>query len=763
MKKSIYALFLFAFLTLLGWRAYPHLLEAGNAVNQGPLFHDVAVGATAKFAVHGATEIHVMSAFILPKDAPPVTSYALEVTLLSAAGKVRKGYLANLAILPSPTPSFLPDGASVAQERLLSLILPAGTAFLQLGCPSGRVLLRANRLVKTRASKEAVLERSGMPATWFGKPELQGLRSHGFIALPVLGNLPTIRLPPMLLMKIEPDAVADSATEHLTLGPHHAMVVNVVGPGTLQIAQVGKGKESFAVEHVGPGSAGHDPTKDRLALVTLPAGPSSVIVHPLGDQTSLVQLEAQKLHTLGRSDDRLEPAARLGSAWRLTEDKALRFPVYGPKASPSPLRLTAHALEMTAPKAMLWRFLDAQGQQLLHGTLQMSDAYDPFTSVIVDENPVDLGLASQTFLVPPAGTRVLEISAASALVAVDTLLEKGAQAEPLPPFDVPIGAKLRWQDAPVQNARWVMLRPLETQSAKRQLYAKLQRTPRIEPIGPLPLGPWQAVTPRGSVRTRPILEVVESLAGDKEPQSLIGTHHTTAIVVAATGKNARRVVVTCEVPGQLGGQLTLRRNGEVVVSAPILTSTVRLSADAPAGISRVRVDGSSGGHCMIAARLFARPLTVQRSVFLIPPGKGLDVVVPTRGSIPVRLHYAIYAAAANAGKEASVGILVDGGSPARRVGSSTTATLSRVNQVLPLTAVSLPSPSLVTGNSLQRVAVSAVQLGDDLAAGHHRVRLRMLSSGHYWARFWIPGRHHRPEAGESFISTDLVAASEVGP
>ena len=764
MRKLTYTLVLIAFLSLLGWRAYPHLLAAGTKVNQGPLFHDVAPDATANFAVHGATEIHMMSYFVLPKDdAPPKVSYALQVALVSAAGTVRSEYVANLAIVRSATPSLLPDGAAVAQERLLSLVLPAGTAFLRVSCPSGRVLLRANRLTKTKASQEVVLERSGMPATWFAKPELQSLRSHGFIALPVLGDLPTVRLPPASLMKIAADAEQDSATADLLLGPHHALVVNVVGPGTLKVSQAGKGKESFQVDHVGPGGAGHDPIKDGLAVLILPAGPSSVIVRPLGNQASLLQLESQKLRPLGRSDDHLEPATRLGSAWRVAAEQTLRFPMYGSHAHPSPVRLTAHALDMTAAKAVLWRFLDARGQQLLRGTLQLSDAYDPFTGVMVDEAAVDLGLGSRTFLVPPPGTEVLEISAASAVIEVDALLEQGAQPVPLPPFDLPLGTKLRWQDAPVQSARWVMLRPLETQSARRQLYAKLLRMPRIEPIAALPTGPWQTVAPRGSVKTMPILEVVEEPTADKEPEALIRTDHTTAIVVAATGKNAHRIVLTCEVPGRLGGQLTVRSDGVVVASAPILTSTVRLSADAPAGVRRVRVDGSAGSHCLVAARLFARPLTVQRTVYLVPPGKGLDVAVTTQGRVPTRLHYAIYAAAANTDKAASVAFMVDRGSPRRRIGSATAPTLGHASQLLPLAVDNLPVPSLVTGSSLRRVAISAVQLGDDLPSGHHQVRLRVLSSGRYWARFWIPGKRNPPEAGESFISTDLTAASEVGP
>jgi hypothetical protein len=52
------------------------------------------------------------------------------------------------------------------------------------------------------------------------------------------------------------------------------------------------------------------------------------------------------------------------------------------------------------------------------------------------------------------------------------------------------------------------------------------------------------------------------------------------------------------------------------------------------------------------------------------------------------------------------------------------------------------------------VAVAAVQLGDDLPSGRHHVKLRVLSPGRYWARFWIEGRRTRPEAAASFITTE---------
>ena len=767
MTKLITTVSLLAILTLLGWRAYPRLLEAGANVNQGPLFHDVAAGNTASFAVHGATEVHLISHFVLPKTATPKPSYALQVAFVAADGTVRKESPANLSIAPTATPSSLPDGSTVAQERLLSFILPPDTAFLQIGCTDGRVLLRANRIAATRASQEAVLERSGMPATWFAKEELDGLRSHGFVPLPVLGDLPTVKLMPALLRKVDATAAKDpeSLDGLLRLAAHRATVVNVIGPGSLKIALAGPlgsdDQPQFQVEHIGPGSTGYAAVKGGLAALELPAGPSSVIVRSLGNKETLLQLESHKLRALGRTDDRMEPAARIGSAWRLATDKVIRFPMYGQKDRPTPVRVTAHTLDLGKDKDLLWRFLDESGEPLLSGTLQLSTAIDPFSGVLVDEEPTDIGLASRTFLVPPPGTSVLELSAPSALVEVDALLEKGAVAQMLPPFDMALGPELHWQDAPVLGARWVMLRPLETQSEKRLLYAKVLRTPRIEPIAPLPGGPWMTVMPHGSVKQLPILEAVQNPTPDKEPQALIRTHHTTSIVVGNEGKNARRVVLTCDIPGKLGGELTLRHNGKILASAPILTSAVRLSASAPAGPSRIRVEGPAKGHCTIAARLLAHPLTVKRSIYLASSHRGLKVHVRTKGNAPVRLHYAIYTTPERADKEAAVAVMVDGGAPKRRAGSATAATLGQSYQVLPLAPVSLQSPALPTGSTLRRVAVSAVQLGDDLPRGHHRVKMRVMSPGRYWARFWVQGKKPVTEAAESFVSSDPSDQVEV--
>lgn len=761
MSKQIAVCTLVAITILSAGPPYPRLVAAGTEANQGPMFHDVAAGTTANFVVRGATAIHVVSYFVLPPGPASKPSYELQLAFLSHQGVVRVRHSAILSLVTNATPTTLADGAALAQVRLLALRPPPGTSLLQLRCPDGRVLLRANRLAPTKASQETVMERSGRPAVWFAKDELQGLRSTGFMPLPILAGLPTVKLPPIQLTQVEADAVVAAAPALLPLGPHQAQVVNVIGPGTMKLAQAaGEEQPSFQVEYIGPGGSGTAPVMAGRAELTLPAGPSSVIIRPLDEKASLLQVAAQKLRALGRSDQVMEPAARPGSAWRVSANASLRFPIYGSKSHPNQVRLTAHAVDLAASKTVLWRFVNAGGKKLLGGALQLSSGYDPFTALMEDQ-PVDLGLVTRTVLTPPDEATALELAAASALVEVDTLMEKGAQADPLPPFDVPLGPQLRWQDAPVRKARWVMLRPLAPQSEQRQLFAQLVRRPRIVSIAPLPQGPWIQVMPHGHVKKLQIIEPMMHKNPELEPQTLIRIRHTAAVMVPQTGKNAHRVVANCELPGRLGGRLTLRLDGHTVASAPILTSAVRLAADAPADRARVRVEGAARGQCVVAAQRASSPMMVRRSVFLVPPHKGLMVKVNPRG-MSLRLHYALYTAEPDASRTTAVAVVVDRGEPTRRAGSANAATLSQGEQVLPLAEASLPSRS-VSGEMLQRVAVAAVQLGDDLSAGRHQVKLQVRSAGRYWARFWIEGKRRMPEAAESFISSDSTEPLEVQP
>lgn len=762
MKKWIKTLAITVLASVLCWRAYVRVMAAGAAVNQGPLFHDLAQGNKVNFVVRGASDIHLMSYYVMPENSPTRTTYSLQVSFLAPDGAVRERRTVSLPVTTTVPTLRLPDGAAVAQSRLLHLMAPPDAALLQIASPDGRLLLRANRLVQKSGTQDVVLARTGLPATWFAPDEVQGFLPHGWMPLPAVEQTAIVKLPFTEVVEREIDSDLDGSGP-MRVGPHHALVFNVVGPGTLTVAPERPGGGHFQIEHVGPGGSGQAPLQDGRATVTLPAGPSSVIIRPLEEKEETVQVFAQDLRALGRSDAKMEPAMRLGSAWRIETSKPLRFPVYGNKSHPGPVRLTARALDMTAAaqEPMRWRFVSEDGEALLSGTLPLEHLYDPFTGVLVEGTSADIGNAAKTFLTPPAGAAALEVSGPRGFVEVDALLEASAQAEPLPPYDVALTPALHWQEVPVRSPRWLMLRPLASQSEQRQLYATLLRTPRIEAITGLPEGPWMSVEPRGSVKKVKILEPTQNPALLHEAQTLASTEHDTQIVVEPEGKNARRVVLTCEIQDALGGELTLRVDGKRAASAPISTSTVRLAATAEAGIHRVRVDGATEGRCTIAARPVSGAITVPRTVYAIPSSShGLSLKVSTRGREPIRLHYAIYSEVSGH-RAAKFAVLVDRGQPKRRTGSSLGSTLGRTNQLLRFATVSLPSHGLHSGSSLGRVAVSSVQLGDDLPSGHHKVELRALSSGRYWARFWVLGKGRKAPVAESWITTDLTAASEV--
>ncbi len=765
MKRWIQSLVIIGLVGMLCWRGYVLLKQAGLAVHQGPRLHDLAAGASINFVARGATDIHVTSYFVIPKDGAVRTSYALSLAFVMPDGSLREKRVVTLPIATTTPALRLPDGTTAAQSRLLHLLAPPDAALLRIGSPDGRILLHANRLLPQTGTQEAVLLRSGIPATWFTPDEVQGFLPHGWLPLPTLEQTSIVKLPATAVAPSEVDVELDAEVGPMRIGPYRALVYNVVGPGTLTVLSETSDGGNFQLEYLGPGGSGRQTPKAGRATVSLPKGPSSVIIRPFEEKTETVQVWTQNLRALGPKEARIEPAMRPGSAWHLESDKALRFPIYVQDIRPGPMRLNARALpqEDAAPltsAALRWRFVDKKGKELLTGTLPLENTYDPFTSFVMEGNDHDLGLASKTFLTPPLQAAALELFGPRALVEVDTLLEDSAQSEPLPPFDVALGSDLHWQDVPVRGPRWVMLRPLASQSEQRQIYAALRRTPRIEEISDLPTGPWISVEPQGDVRHLKILEPTQNPILWQEAQTLAATEHDTAVIIEAEGKNAQRVVVTCDLAEQLGGELTLRIDGRRATSVPISTSTVRLSANTSAGIHRVRVDGAPQARCTIAARPEKGAVSIPRTVYQMSPGHSLKLKLSRHGKDPLRLHYAIYSEATHR-KDAQFAIVIDGAKPVRQVGSSTSATLGKTTQLLQFAPISLPSHGLHTGDGLSQVAVSAVQLGDDLPKGHHRISLRALSSGRYWARFWIQGRRAKHATAESWITTDLSIPSEV--
>jgi hypothetical protein len=752
-RKIFTLLLVFGLGCFVAWRGYQRLVQTGGELNQGRLFHDVQPGKSVRFVVRGATDFHLVTYLVLPEGTPAPSKYSLQLSLIAPDGSVREQRSVSMAVARGTSLTRLQDGSTLAQSRMLHVLTPAETAELEIRSPDGRVLLRADRLAESRAEQDRVVMRSGRPPFWFAADELRDVLIHRWTALPAPAALPTVRLPPLTPPK-QPDTEEDSGPpSQMQLGPHRAVVFNVMGPGTLSLRFAGDG--NFRVEHLGVGGSGQVEGKDGRAELQLPAGPSSVTVLPLEGASGTLEVEARSLRSLGRTDHTMEPSLRRVSAWLSDGEHPLRFPMYGKGSTPRPVRLTAHALDLGRKEPLRWRFLDASGRVLRDGELEAdeSDEYDPFSAVERGGHTADLGMPIRSLLIPPARATVLEVDAGGALVEVDALVETRAQAQPLHPFEIPLTPSLRWQDVPVLGPRWLMLRPLNTETERHRLYAPILRTPRIVQIGPLPAGPWMSVEPRGGVKKSRVIEVAQHPSADQAVRTALLTERSTSIVVESRGKDARRVVASCELPEAdepLGGNAVLLLDGRPAAKARITSSVVRLEASASPGVHRVRVKGVPHGHCTIAARESDSAVTVQRSVYKMS-SRGLMVDLRTRKGRPVRLHYAVYAEGARDSREMPLAVTVDSGSPSRRPGSATTLTPGQLNQVVRFTESGVKSGP---GRGHMGVAIAAVQLGDDLPSGRHRIKLRALTPGRYWARFWIEGRRARPEVAASFITTE---------
>lgn len=760
-KKLPTILLLATLASVGGVKGIQYLHSRSAELNTGCTFHDIAPGRTASFVVRGAPELHLVSYLVRVKDQPMKPQYTLQLAFLADDGTVRERRVAALSVSADSAMPPLRDGSELCQGRVLRVLPPPGTAFVEVGSPEGRVLLRTDRLADSRAEEHEVVMRSGRQPMWFAPDELETVGTQRWTVLPVPDPVPTVKLPILPPRKESSEDDGGLRSTALMLGPNRALVFNVIGPGTMSITE--KDGVDFAVEYLGQNGAGHGEVKDGHATLELPAGPSSVVLLPLGRHTGEVLVESRKLRPLDPSMSALEPASRTGSVWLADAGTPLRFPVYGPGTTPSPVRITAHALDTASPKPLRWRFVDTRGHELLKGELPIDETYDPYTAILRGGVAADLGMPSRTLLVPPPHAAVLEVMGVGLLVEADALVESGAQPDPMPPFDVELKPELRWVDVAVKAPRWLMLRPLAEQSARRHLFATLLRMPRIERLPPLPTGPWMAVEPEGSLKKAHVTEAARHLSPDQELQTLPLSEREVPIVVEKRGRNAGRIVLTCEVREALGGEIAMQVDGKPAASALVRSSTVRLEASATAGIHRVRVKGAARGRCTLAARTapaLKDDITVRRTVYQVPVRKSqaLKLKLHTRPGQVVRVHYALYSEAPT--PEAAFSVMVDNGSLQRKHGSSTALTTGKINQVMHLAGESVPTYGPQAKHALWPLGVAAVQLGDDLSTRSHRIKLHPLTPGHYWVRFFIEGRRHRTEIADSFITTEASAQAE---
>ena len=768
-RKWIGVLLLLALAVLLGRLAYQRLVVAGTMVNDGLPFYDVAQGTSVRFITRGSARFHILSYFVEGRhefpdaNEQPKTRYVLHVTFLSKSGTVLSRRIAYLSIEQNDTSPTLARGERLAKLRLLQVLGPKDATLLELSSPDARIFLHVNKFIERGASNEDVLARQGFQPSWFETDEKTGLLILRGTTLPALDALPAIRLPHSVIIESEANQDPLALMEvppALSFGPHRALVFNVLGPGTLT-AKSDSAEGRFSLQYLGVHGAGRSELKEGRASIKLPAGPSSVTVLPVEEDAGVISLSTERLRPLGPPDALLEPALRDVAAWRIEADRILRFPMYGSTSNPLPVRLTVRSADGQMVWPLRWRFLDGRGRELIAGVLTPRDEYDPYSGIRQDGFIREIGVASQSFLLPPSQAAVLELSGVRAIAQIDVLVEKGARPQPLPPFDIGLVPGLHWQDVAVRGPRWLMLRPLGTESETRQVYVALLRMPRIESFAVgSNKGPWVSLTPYDAARKAHVVEPMRNPSPKQEGYTFPLPEYETSIVVAAHGRNARRIVVTCELDDTLGGKLKLFVDGHKSVVRKITTSAIRLETRATSGIHRVRVEGAQHGRCAIPARAQSGALTVRRSIYQLSSQRGVSVKVRTRRDQPLRLYYAIYSSASDGPQSPEFVAMVDDGHPVRRLGSFHSFTASQTRQVLRFTATNLPSSGPRKDRLMRQVAISSFPIGDDLRAGRHRIRLRALSPGRYWARFWILGRRQKAEGAESFVTTDLVEQRE---
>jgi hypothetical protein len=759
-KKLVSALVTIAAASLIGWRAYARLSEENSAGGSGRIFYDVARGAEAQFVVRGTKDLHLASYLVLSQGEETPARYSLQLSFYGPQGALRERRSYHLSVDTNDSGSGPAGPMKLARVRVVRLQAPADTTLLKVECPQGRILVQASALTTRHPSLEALLMRSGVPRFLFTTDELEQVRSQRFMRLSGLGKLSIVQLPYGDPVPMEEIAVGPGTPGPLWVGPSRALVFNVVGPGAVSFTLPAVG--AFDLSYLGVGGAGSAEVESGHAALSLPAGPSSIILRPREGSSSEVRLETQRLRPLDPSSRELSPSEHWAPAWMAQERTELRFPMYGVHALPLPVRLLARALDPRPGEthSLHWQFLDERGHRLREGKLQADSGYDPFAAVVREGRAADVGVASELLLSPPKGTAILWLELHQMAVEVDTLLEQGAEADHLPPYDVPLRRGLHWQDVPSRAPRWLMLAPLGTEVELHHLRTSVLRMPRIEQYIPaVDHGPWISLRPEGAPPRAQLAEASRVRPDLTNPLTVMQTGGEAMVVIAQSGRYARRVFLTCDVAGKLGGQLALIVDGKRRASAPILTGMVRLEAPVSAGVHHVRVESPRPGQCIVEGQLEAGATLVRRQIYRLAasPKRGLSVNLSTRSRHPLRVYYALYSESPEGRKDPQYEVYVDGvAHPKRPVPPADPSGLHKADAASLFT----PLPMLHKHRVLWRVAQSSVLLGPELSGGHHRIRLGVLAPGRYWARFWIHGKRHPHQGAESWTSSEELAHSE---
>jgi hypothetical protein len=424
-------------------------------------------------------------------------------------------------------------------------------------------------------------------------------------------------------------------------------------------------------------------------------------------------------------------------------------------------------------------------------------------------------------LVAPAQTKVIEMRA----VAPDQHLIVRAygywpEVETVlgEPFREYVSEQIIWRYPPLDTRTWFPVRPvnyddLQDDRSIADLLAQVRLQPRNRGNGAddgsgargwfgdpdlddrianelagedgWDAGPWVTLEPRGVHRRRLILEQLDEEAGRRLAQRWDSSLFTE---LWADRKLLVNLSAIGPAPAELHWQVdpsTLGRNvllsiGELELEHRVEETRGRWRLPSGPGMSGSRriafeFDANNSEYEMWIDRpvlVASPPVSRRRVVHELTDELTFALVKPGAAALTVNL--VVYLPRKR--ERAELALSVDGGAPARRTGvpieslsmadrsytiDLTAAFDERDREVHPRTGVRFVDLEARLGVALDTVTVQ-VTLGEDVVAGPHEVRVRLLDGGRVWVRAFHRGVGDRRKSAASWTEA-APAAAPVGP
>ena len=315
------------------------------------------------------------------------------------------------------------------------------------------------------------------------------------------------------------------------------------------------------------------------------------------------------------------------------------------------------------------------------------------------------------------------------------------------PYRVALAEHETWRYAPFDVSAWADIRAVNLDELERkERFSDLREQVRIERTGEGGRGPGEiperSLTPEHAPVRRRLLAPAYQSAGEPYPSDawtplLVPKD----VVVEREGERADRLVVIYRAePDQLGKDVTLRVDGSVVKTEPIVTLSGTLRAPLPAGAHLVALEGlgASGVAYTDAAPVEGGPIVRRRDVHELTRVRPMTFRFPQHPG--ETLHLVLFVVTQGENEDFRLRYAIEGVRPASRLGAF-------------FRRVTLPEGELAgrTGDfgkatlweaatdrrGTDGVARTVIRLGDDLSPGDRVVRLWLAKGDDLAQRVWI--------------------------